>query len=1121
MQLNEPVNGKSTWLDLPFISNSRISWEITLFTIILVLAFFTRFYDLETRVMSHDETSHVYFSWLLYRGQGYAHDPVTHGPFQFHIVALSYFLFGDSDLTARIPAALFSIGTIAFTWAYRRYLGRLGALIAALLLLISPFLLYYGRYVRNEAFVGLFFMLNLWAVLRYLETGQSKFMYWLTLSTVLHFVTKETSFIYAAQTLLFLGLIFIYQVTIRSWEDRTAQRRFLLFLIGGLVLFTLTIGIWTLSEEQTVLPATETVDSLPLPNGPNILASFLIGLSILSAAIGIYYLLVGYGSNSLRKNRPFSLMLVLFTLVLPHLSPFALNFLKITVPVNMSQVNALQMGDILNMAFVIIPILLISIGIGVWWNARLWLINAGIFYTIFTVLFTTFFTNGAGFFTGLVGSLGYWLAQQEVERGSQPIYYYLLIQIPIYEYLPALGVILAAVLKFIKRPQVLYPTPNEDTEQDSELEPEPQESRPVFTLLILWTLTSGLAYTVAGEKMPWLTFHIVLPMILLAAWGINELVCSIDWKFIPEKNGWLSIAIIPIFVSAVAAATGSLLSATPPFQGQTLEQLSATSSFLISFLVAIASGVGIGFLMREWQPGQALGVFLLVGLTGLGFLTARTAFRAAYTNHDQATEYLVYAHSGPGVKIALKEIQELSERLTGTLDIQIAYDNDTTYPYWWYLRNYPKQRYFGGDPTRDLREAPAILVGDTNYARVEPIVGNAYHRFDYIRIWWPNQDYFDLTWERLINALTNPQLRQAIFKVWMNRDFSEYAQVTGKDMSLSNWYPSGRMRLYIRKDIANQIWQYGSTAAIPVEQDPYEGKEISIQADIILGQEGTSEGQFKKPRNIALAHDGTLYVADTENHRIQHLTPEGEVIEVWGRFADASSGEAPGGTFNEPWGIAVAPDGSVFVADTWNHRIQKFTSDGEFLTMWGFFGQAETPQSYWGPRAVAIGNNNRVYITDTGNKRILVFDLDGVFLTEFGISGFLPGEFSEPVGITVSSNGSIYIADTWNQRIQVMALDQTESYQPLRQWDIVGWYGQSLDNKPYLAIDLEETIYVTDPEGFHILEFSNTGILTRFWGVFGKGPEGLNLPTGIAVDGNGGVWVADSGNHRIVHFTLP
>ena len=105
--------------------------------------------------MSHDESLHTYFSWLLYRGQGYQHTPMMHGPWQFHWIALSYFLFGVSDFTARIPAALFSIATVWMVWYWRRYLGRTGALIAALLMVISPFMLFYGRYVREDVYTGL------------------------------------------------------------------------------------------------------------------------------------------------------------------------------------------------------------------------------------------------------------------------------------------------------------------------------------------------------------------------------------------------------------------------------------------------------------------------------------------------------------------------------------------------------------------------------------------------------------------------------------------------------------------------------------------------------------------------------------------------------------------------------------------------------------------------------------------------------------------------------------------------------------------------------------------------------------------------------------------------------
>ena len=82
---------------------------------------------------------------------------------------------------------------------------------------------------------------------------------------------------------------------------------------------------------------------------------------------------------------------------------------------------------------------IISAIIGLLWNKEKWWKTALIFWIPFTILYTTVFTNSDGFFTGTIGSLGYWIVQQGVSRGSQPWYYYLLVQIPIYEFLPALG----------------------------------------------------------------------------------------------------------------------------------------------------------------------------------------------------------------------------------------------------------------------------------------------------------------------------------------------------------------------------------------------------------------------------------------------------------------------------------------------------------------------------------------------------------------------------------------------------------------------------------------------------------------------------------------------------------
>ena len=133
-----------------------------------------------------------------------------------------------------------------------------------------------------------------------------------------------------------------------------------------------------------------------------------------------------------------------------------------------------------------------------------------------------------------------------------------------------------------------------------------------------------------------------------------------------------------------------------------------------------------------------------------------------------------------------------------------------------------------------------------------------------------------------------------------------------------------------------------------------------------------------------------------------------------------TDGSTEGGLFNDPWGIAVGPDGLVYVADTWNHRIQVFSPDGDFLRMWSAFEIDGVLDGFWGPRGIAVDENNHVFVTDTGKQRVVIFDTEGNYLSQFGGIGLEDGKMDEPVGIAVSKDGLVYIADTWNYRIQFL-----------------------------------------------------------------------------------------------------
>ena len=184
-------------------------------------------------------------------------------------------------------------------------------------------------------------------------------------------------------------------------------------------------------------------------------------------------------------------------------------------------------------------------------------------------------------------------------------------------------------------------------------------------------------------------------------------------------------------------------------------------------------------------------------------------------------------------------------------------------------------------------------------------------------------------------------------------------------------------------------------------------------------------GQFTFPAGLAVAADGSVYVVDRGNNRVQHFDADGVFLDMWG---EEGTGD---GQLRLPQGIAAAPDGSVYVADLRNSRVVRFGPSGEFLSSFGSIGTGDG-QFAW-PTDVAVAADATVYVTDSGvsnggNNRVQRFSAEGEFLGSFGASGGRHGQFDDPQGVAVGGDGVLYVADTGNHRVQAFAAEHPESW---------------------------------------------------------------------------------------------
>jgi DNA-binding beta-propeller fold protein YncE len=523
------------------------------------------------------------------------------------------------------------------------------------------------------------------------------------------------------------------------------------------------------------------------------------------------------------------------------------------------------------------------------------------------------------------------------------------------------------------------------------------------------------------------------------------------------------------------------------------------------------------------------------------------------------------------VKTVMHEVDRIAEITNQGNNMRIVFDDESSWPFTWYLRDYPNYGYLRGeagsvDPSA-LDGAKVVIVGSKKSGDVRQILGDRFYEFDYIRLWWPMQEYFNLTYQRVANAFSTDAdnvaaryYRQGMWDIWLNRDYTTYGQAMciedkqsrceneasyGQNdqeraqfrtacqsavvnecraepsrFAVNNWPVSDRLYFFVDKQIAAQVWDAGiGSSTVNIREPEYAEDKVYTDrtAQSILGETAGLTGA----RGIVVAQDGLIYVTVPDLNRIVVLNDKGEQVR---QIGSTPGGTNEAGSLRQPWGLDIGPDGNLYVADTWNHRIQVFTPDGAWLRMWGHEGvmpQDVSPDAFWGPRDVKIGPDGNVYVADTGNKRIRVYTLEGRFLKDIGSFGTALGQLDEPVGLAFNPvSGELYVAEAWNKRIQ--AFDRNGF--PLRTWPVNLWFtNRQSYNRPYLAVSPDGTlVYVSDMDDRHrVVAYDLNGVpIISF-----NQPDnleanliGMRAPAGLAFDEAGRLYVTDSDQGKVYVF---
>jgi DNA-binding beta-propeller fold protein YncE len=320
----------------------------------------------------------------------------------------------------------------------------------------------------------------------------------------------------------------------------------------------------------------------------------------------------------------------------------------------------------------------------------------------------------------------------------------------------------------------------------------------------------------------------------------------------------------------------------------------------------------------------------------------------------------------------------------------------------------------------------------------------------------------------------------------------------------------------------NQLWELADPTGVAVDSsgDRWVADSANDRVEEFLPsretsfrEAGTNEpGKLHGPTSLAFDAAGDLWVTDTRNGRIGEFSSTGTFIKDVGTEGTGT------GQFKQPQGIAVAPDGHIYVTDTGNDRIVELNAAGEWIKVVGPSGPSEIE-----PTGIGVGPEGEVWVADRSHDRVIELSQEGEVIRRVGSAGSGPGQFSGPSGIAVGASGEVWVGDAGNDRVEEFSKGGVFAGEFGSPGTGSGQFSHFYESAMGVALDGEGNIFVTDSnddrvEDWQIPHSVVKPIYLTGVGKTGSEPGEFRHPAGLAVDNHDDVWVPDLGNDRIQEF---